>query len=106
MKTQNINNWEDKVVFGDQGPQPQELISDGILKSVIVGLNEGQIIPNHPAPTAVYHILQGSGKMTIEEETIDVETGNTIVVPNGFTRGFEAKTKMVLLGTHGKTKDN
>ncbi|NJN43839.1 MAG: hypothetical protein HC806_03255 [Anaerolineae bacterium] len=59
MKTILVPDWREKVSFSPEGPQPKPLIATDKLKSVIVGLQPGQKIPSHPAPTAVYHFWTG-----------------------------------------------
>jgi quercetin dioxygenase-like cupin family protein len=100
MKYINIPNWREKVVFSPEGPQPQPLVATGKLKSVIVGLEPGQKIPVHPAPTAVYHFLDGSGWMIVNGERLPVQAGASIIVPEGMLRGVEAATQLCFLGTH------
>jgi quercetin dioxygenase-like cupin family protein len=95
-----IPNWREKVVFSPEGPQPQPLVVNSKLKSVLVGLEPGQKVPVHPAPTAVYHFLDGSGWMIVNNQRLPVQTGATIVVPKGMLRGIEAETQLSFLGTH------
>ena len=106
MKPNYVPNWREEVVFSPDGPQPQPLVATDRLKSVIVGLEPGQKIPTHPAPTAVYHFLEGSGWMIVGEERFAVQSGATIVVPDQVPRGIEAETKMALLGTHSGDKES
>lgn len=104
MKPIIVTNWQDKVVFSSEGPQPQPLVATETLKSVIVGLEPGQKIPAHPAPTSVYHFLDGTGWMTINGERLPIQAGVTVVVPDKALRGIEADTKLSFLGTHSGEK--
>ena len=104
MKTVLVSDWKEKVDYSPEGPQPQPLIATDKLKSVLVGLESGQKIPSHPAPTAVYHFLDGSGWMIVDGERFPVQAGATIVVPEGAARGVEAETKLAFLGTHSGEK--
>lgn len=70
-----IPDWNEKVVFSHEGPQPQPLIVADHLKSVLVGLEPGQKIPPHPAPLAVYHFLEGEGVMWVNGEPLPVQAG-------------------------------
>jgi quercetin dioxygenase-like cupin family protein len=94
-------NWQDKIVFSADGPQPQILLDSDKFKVVLVGLNAGQKIPQHPAPSAVYHVLEGSGWILVADERIAVEAGATVVVPEGELRGFEARTRLAFIGSRG-----
>jgi quercetin dioxygenase-like cupin family protein len=100
MKPVIVPHWREKVVFSPEGPQPQPLVATSKLKSVLVGLEPGQKVPVHPAPTAVYHFLDGSGWMIVNENRLPVQAGATVVVPEGARRGVEAETQLSFLGTH------
>ncbi len=91
--------WEDSVTFGDQGPSPTTLIETPRLKVVLVGLRADQAIPIHPSPEALYHFLQGSGTMTVDGQTFEVQPGATIIAPSGSKRGITAVTDIVFIGT-------
>ncbi|MBK6327041.1 MAG: cupin domain-containing protein [Chloroflexi bacterium] len=95
---QNPIQWADQARFAPDGPQPVKIIEDSTFRAVLVGLEAGQQIPTHPAPTSVYHIIQGEGWMTVDGERFAVSAGATITVPQGARRGFEATTRVVLLG--------
>jgi len=94
-------HWQDKVVFSSDGPKPQFLLDTAQFKVVLVGLEAGQKIPPHPAPGAVYHVLDGSGWILVGDLRIAVEPGAMIVVPAGEPRGFEAQTRLAFIGSRG-----
>ncbi len=91
-------SWEDVVVFSSQGPSPHMLLESDKLVVVVVGLEPGQQIAPHKAPTSVFHILEGSGWMTVNGERLPIKKDATIIVPDGGSRGVEAETKLVFLG--------
>jgi quercetin dioxygenase-like cupin family protein len=93
--------WRDKVVFSAEGPKPQVLLESPRFRVVLVGLEAGQRIPPHPAPEAVYQVLDGSGTMLVGGERIAVEAGSLVVVPSGVARGFEATTRLAFAGSRG-----
>ncbi len=90
-----------KAVFGAEGPQPQFLFDTPGLKSLVVGLEAGSHIPVHPDAAAIYHVLEGTGLMTVGEETFELKPGVTIIVPSGVKRGMNAKTRVIFLGAKG-----
>ncbi len=92
-------NWKEKIVFGDDGPQPQVLMVDEKVKVILAGLKPGQKIPNHAEAQAMYYFLEGNGWMTVNDEIMPVSTGSTIVMPAGTIRGMEAETQLVFLAT-------
>ncbi len=92
------SDWKEIVAFSPNGPNPQMLLETDKLVVVVVGLEAGQKISPHNAPTSVFHILEGSGWMIVNGERLAVKQGATVIVPDGGSRGVEAETKLVFLG--------
>ncbi len=90
-------HWQDIVVYSADGPQPQFLLGAEQFKVLMAGLEAGQRIPDHPEGLAVYHFLTGSGTMTVNGETLAVQTGDTVITPAGASRGMLAETKLAFL---------
>ncbi|MBM4422724.1 MAG: hypothetical protein FJ030_04945 [Chloroflexi bacterium] len=90
-------NWKEIVVYSPDGPQPQVLAEDDKVRVVVVGLEAGQKIPPHPATLAVYHFLDGSGWMTVNNERFAVSAGATVTAPDGAKRGIEAESRLAFL---------
>lgn len=90
-----------KAVFAADGPKPQFLMDLPQYKVLVVGLEAGQQIPLHPGEPAMYHFLEGDGLMTVNDETFAVKPGVTVLAPIGATRGINAKTRVVFLGSKG-----
>lgn len=90
-----------KAVFADDGPQPQFLTDTPDFKALVVGLDAGQQIPLHPGEAAIYHFLQGTGLMTVGEETYIIAPGVTVIAPSSAVRGMNAKTRVIFLGAKG-----
>ena len=97
MQTQLFPDWRDKVVYSDEGPQPQILMVDDKVKIIVAGLEPGQKIPEHAEAAAMYHFLDGNGWMLVDGERLAVGPGATIVMPAGATRGMEAQTRLAFL---------
>ncbi len=95
-------HWDQRVAFGIDGPHPQPLLDNDSVKMVLVGLEPKQQIPPHPAPSAVYYFIEGSGWMTINEDRFEIGPGVIVRTPDGAKRGIEARSRLVFLGTHGK----
>ncbi len=83
--------------FGEAGPQPQFLLDSQRLTVLIAGLAAGQQIPPHPEALAMYHVLAGSGMMTIDGERLAVGPGSTVIALDGATRGLVAETPLIFL---------
>ena len=94
---------KEKAVFATDGPKPQFLIETPQFKALVVGLEAGGQIPVHPGETAMYHFLEGTGLMTVGNESFEIKPGVTIVVPSGERRGMNAKTRVIFLGSKGES---
>jgi len=90
-----------KAVFASDGPKPQFLFDTPGFKTLVVGLEPGQQIPLHPGEAAMYHFLEGTGLMTVGEETFAIQPGTTIIASAGAVRGMNAKTRVIFLGAKG-----
>lgn len=92
-------DWREKVIYSAEGPQPQPLMADEKVNIIIAGLEPGQKIPPHAEAAAMYHFLEGSGWMLVDEERLPVSQGATVVMPAGTVRGIEAVTRLAFLAT-------
>lgn len=90
-------HWKEIVVYSPAGPQPQVLFETEELKVVVAGLEAGQRLPLHPAPAAMYHFLEGTGWMIVDDERLAVGPGATVTVPDGARRGLEAETRLAFV---------
>jgi quercetin dioxygenase-like cupin family protein len=97
MSKSVLADWKERVVFSENGPQPQTLEENSLFKVIVAGLEPGQRIPVHPELGAVYCILQGAGWMTVDEERFPIEAGAIITMGNGAKRGIEADTSLAFL---------
>jgi quercetin dioxygenase-like cupin family protein len=92
-----------KAVFAVDGPKPQFLIDTPKFKALVVGLEAGAQIPVHPGEAAMYHFLEGTGLMTVDEEAFEIKPGVTVIAPSNAKRGMNAKTRVVFLGSKGES---
>lgn len=92
-----LSDWKTKIKYSADGPQPQVLAENDKVKIILGGLVAGQQIPNHPEAFGLYHILEGTGWMTVDDERFEVASGATIITPAGARRGFEALTPLAFL---------
>ncbi len=90
-------NWQDVVVYPARGAQPKVLVDNEQYRSVIVGLAAGSSIPPHPEGPSVFHFLEGTGRMTVGDESFAVQAGATVIVPAGAARGITAETQLAFL---------
>jgi mannose-6-phosphate isomerase-like protein (cupin superfamily) len=89
---------KDKAVFALDGPKPQFLVDTPHFKVLVAGLEPGQQIPPHPDVTAMYYFLEGSGLITVGDESFAIQPGVTVIAPDGAPRGMNAKTRVIFLG--------
>lgn len=99
METVLYPPYQSKVVFGADGPQPQILTENEKYKVIVAGLKPGQRIPSHREAMAVYHILEGTGQFTVNENLYSVSPGAMVIVPADASRGLEAETQLVFMAT-------
>ena len=88
-------DWHEQAVFSPSGPQPQILAENEKFKLIMGSLESNQMIPPHPEALAVYHFLEGSGWMTVDDERYPVRAGATVITPEGARRGVEAEIRLV-----------
>lgn len=92
-------NWRDEVIYGKQGPEPRILVEENGFRALIVGLEPGARIPPHPEGVGMYHFVEGSGWMIVDEERLRVQPGATVIAPAGSTRGVEAETRLAFVAS-------
>ncbi len=90
-------DWKTLVTFASDGPRSYHLIKAGDFTALIAGLEAGQKIPPHPEASAIYHFLEGTGWMIVDDQRFQVKPGATIVVSQGASRGMEAETRLAFL---------
>ena len=64
---------------------------------IVAGLEPGQKIPQHPEGLAMYHFLEGTGWMSVEDERFAVQPGAIVITPAGAKRGVDAETRLAFL---------
>ncbi|SLN59317.1 Acireductone dioxygenase [Roseivivax jejudonensis] len=81
------------LVDADYGPSSE--ITQGLFY-----LYGGHVedLHRHDIPETL-HVVEGSGKITLEDREIEVTPGDTVFVPAGCRHGFDADDDMTLLFT-------
>lgn len=65
----------------------------------IVSLEQGQEIPPHPEPYAVFfYVLKGAGVFTGEEGSVALAEGDALHLKHGETRGIRCTESLIILG--------
>jgi len=90
-------DWRTLVHYTEPGPQPTLLRDEPDLRVLIAGLEPGGRIPPHRGPLGVYHFLEGTGLMTVDDEEHAVSAGMTVIAPAGATRAISPNTRLAFL---------
>lgn len=90
-------DWHQLVTFAAPRPQPTLLRDADGLRVLLAGLEPGGEIPAHPERLAVYHVLEGSGSMVVDDERFVLSAGATVIAPRGSRRGIRAETRLAFL---------
>jgi mannose-6-phosphate isomerase-like protein (cupin superfamily) len=90
LKKRNLN--EQEAFTTKDGSQVRLLFdaSDGTLEneslaSATLAPGQSTIEHRHPESDEIYFILEGTGRMTVEGESEDVEPGDAVAIPHGHT---------------------
>ena len=75
-------DWKEKVVYSSEGPQPQPIMETEHFKVLVVGFLAGQKTTPHPASSGVYHFIEGTGWMSVNDELLSVGPGAIVIVPS------------------------
>lgn len=95
------SDWRDAVGQAGDAPAVTVLHESAELKTVLVALSSGQELPAHPGPAACFHILDGNGTITVDDQDFSVSSGATVVAPTGTQRAASTISAMVFLGNLG-----
>ncbi|QGA54073.1 DUF2249 domain-containing protein [Sulfolobus sp. E5-1-F] len=62
---------------------------------ILVFFKPGQYIPIHaPDSDLIFYVLQGQGKVSVDNKEYEVREGSIVIVPRGIKRGVKADTYM------------
>ncbi|WP_049928212.1 cupin domain-containing protein [Halopiger goleimassiliensis] len=76
------------------------LVNEEAATMTVFALDEGQTISEHSAPhEATLQVLDGTGRVRIEDETYDLEAGEAIVFPANTPHAVEAPSRFKMLLT-------
>ncbi len=90
-------DWRGRIRYSKTGPEPTILHEGRGFRALLAGLEPGGRIPSHPEQLALYHILEGSGSMTVDAERYALSAGVTVIAPEGSSRGLEAETRLAFI---------
>ncbi len=90
-------DWRELVRYSTTGPEMTILNEGRGHKALLAGLEAGGRIPLHPERLGLYHVLEGTGFMTVDGERYPLGAGVTVIAPAGSSRGIEAETRLAFL---------
>jgi quercetin dioxygenase-like cupin family protein len=74
------------------------LYQDEQVKVVLFGFAPGQELSEHTASVpAIIHILEGSARLTLGQDTYEVQNGSWARMPANLSHSLQAKTKTTML---------
>jgi quercetin dioxygenase-like cupin family protein len=82
----------------EKGIHSRTLHNDERVKAVIFGFAQGEELSEHTASMpAVLQFLQGEAKLTLGDDTLEVNTGTWVHMTKGLRHSIQAKTPVVML---------
>ncbi len=90
-------DWRSLVRYAAPRPEPVMLVDAEDFRALVAGLEPGGEIPAHPERLAVYHVLEGQGEVTVDDNRYAVAAGSTVIAGRGSRRGIRALTRMAFL---------
>ena len=71
---------------------------------LLIDSDSNTLALNHPHTDKIYFVIEGSGVVTIGDESKEVSKGNLILVPNGSQHKYTTNTERLVLLTIGETQ--
>jgi len=60
----------------------------------------------HKRTTEVYYVLEGNGKLELEDETVDLKPGVTVLIPPWVRHRGYGDFRTIVIGTPAQTPDD
>lgn len=60
----------------------------------------------HKQSTEVYYVLEGKGKLELDQEVVDLEPGVTVFIPPGVRHRGYGDFKTIVIGTPAQTPED
>ncbi len=88
----------DLVAYQDDSIVSRTLVDEGSGTQTAFALDAGQRISEHSAPhTAVLHVVDGTGVVTIGDERYELGAGEALVLPPDEPHAVEAESRFKML---------
>jgi mannose-6-phosphate isomerase-like protein (cupin superfamily) len=94
------------IKYSDDKPHKEIFYDSGGIKTQIMCLKAGQIIPPCKMTNDVlFYVIEGEGEIIVDSKKEELKANVSIVVPcEAESRSIQAKTDMVILGVQSKSK--
>lgn len=90
-------DWRQHIRYSSDGPAMTILTDGPGHRALLAGLEPNGRIPPHAERLGLYHVLEGTGFMTVDSERYPLRAGVTVIAPEGSARGFEAETRLAFI---------
>ena len=93
-----VEKLEDMVTYQDGAVVSRTLINKPSGTITLFSFDEGEGLSEHTAPyDAMVYVMNGKVEITIEDESFDLNKGESIIMPADVPHALDAKTKFKML---------
>jgi quercetin dioxygenase-like cupin family protein len=83
---------------GGASVAPTLLMDTDTMRALLLNLAAGQSVAPCQMPTTVlYYVIEGKGRLRVENEQAELQTGSLVLVPANFVRAISAAEPMRVL---------
>jgi quercetin dioxygenase-like cupin family protein len=77
--------------------EARRLFGNGAVEMIHIRLEPGQLVPPHDNPDDVlFYVLEGTGDLTMEEQSRQLDADHLVAIPTGVRRGWANNSKQPL----------
>ena len=96
--TYHIVETEGLEGFSPNGVRPIPLLDTDKVRALLLNIDAGQsVAPCQMSSTVLYYVIEGQGRLSVDGEQAELQTGSLIVVPAGAIRSISADERMRVL---------
>ncbi|NQV02654.1 MAG: cupin domain-containing protein [Bacteroidia bacterium] len=95
----SVFRFPEKVDYSPEGIVSKRILDKPVGTVTLFAFDKGQRLSTHSAPfDAMVQVIEGEAEIVINNQTFNMKTGDTIIMPAGIPHGVNAteKFKMVL----------
>jgi quercetin dioxygenase-like cupin family protein len=96
--TYHIVETEGLEGFSPNGVRPIPLLDTDKVRALLLNIDAGQsVAPCQMSSTVLYYVIEGQGRLSVDGEQAELQTGSLIVVPADAVRSILAAGQMRVL---------